>query len=242
MILLGIDVETSGLLPATDRIIEFGAVTFDWDTKMPMQILSELVDPRMESDEFVLPKEITEIAGITDEALGKYGGFEKDVLVKLDSMIQFADYYVAHNANVFDRLFVEEAYRRNGMPLAEKPWLDTITDIKFPEGIKTRNLHHLGADHMTLNPFRHRAVFDVLTMFKVMEHYDLDAIIARAAEPTLYVQAVVSFKDNQKAKDYSFRWHPDSKRWWRSYKSSDFAEVKDAFDFPIQMLDGPLEG
>ena len=78
-ILLGIDVETSGLEPKVDRIIELGACTFDWDTKMPMQILSELIDPKMENDEFKLPEEITKITGITDEALGRYGGFERDV-------------------------------------------------------------------------------------------------------------------------------------------------------------------
>ena len=241
IVLLGLDLETSGLDPKEDRLIELGAVTYDWDTKMPMQVLSELIDPKMENDEFKLPEEITKITGITEEALGKYGGFEADVLTRFDMMIQFADYFVAHNGNLFDRQFLEEAYRRNGMTLADKPWIDTIQDIRFPEGIKTRNLHHLGADHSTLNPFRHRAVFDVLTMFKVLECYDLNAVIARSQEPTLFVQAIVSFDEKEKAKELGFRWFAPEKVWWRSLKSSDFEAMKDTCGFQTRLLDGPLE-
>ena len=236
MILLGVDVETSGLDPVKDRIIEIGAVTFDWDTKKPMQILSELVDPKMEDSEFKLPEEITELTGITDEALGRYGGYEKDILHKLDQMIQFADFYVAHNGNAFDKLFIQEAYRRNEMVLGDQPWLDTMQDIKFPVSIKTRNLHHLGADHYTLNPFRHRAVFDVLTMFKVMEHYDLDAIIARSKEPTVYVQALVSFEEKDFAKDRGYRWFGPRKLWWRAWKISDYEADKMECGFRTQLL------
>ena len=241
MILCGLDVETSGLDPAKDRIVEIGAVTFDWDTKMPMQILSELVDPTMEDSEWKLPEEITGITGITFDALGKYGGFERDVLVKLESMIQFSDYYVAHNGNAFDRLFMEAAYGRHSMTMLDRPWLDTIIDIKYPESIKTRNLHHLGADHMTLNPFRHRAVFDVLTMFKVMECYDLDAIIARSKEPVLYVQALVSFEEKELAKERGYHWCAPKKILWRSWKSSDFEADKLECGFRTQFLNGAPE-
>ena len=236
LVLCGIDVETSGLDPANDRIIEIGAVTFDWDTKMPMQILSELVDPTMEDSEWKLPEEITGITGITFDALGKYGAFERDVLVKLESMIQFADYYVAHNGNIFDRPFMEAAYGRHSMTMLDRPWLDTIEDVKFPESIKTRNLHHLGADHMVLNPFRHRACFDVLTMFKVMEHYDLDAIIARSKEPTVYVQALVSFNEKEFAKEKGFRWCSDKKIWWKQFKASDFEAERQEYGFATQFL------
>jgi DNA polymerase III subunit epsilon len=236
-ILLGIDVETSGLDPENDWIIEIGAVLYDWDTKMPMQILSELVDPTMEDRDWTLPEEITEITGITFDALLKYGAFEKDVLIKLESMIQLADYYVAHNGNAFDRHFMEAAYGRHSMGMPGKPWLDTMQDIKFDASIKTRNLHHLGADHMILNPFRHRAVFDVLTMFKVMEHYDLEAIIARSQEPTLFVQALVSFDEKELAKDRGYRWCAPKKIWWKSAKQSDHEAEKLECGFRTQLLD-----
>jgi len=229
MILLGLDVETSGLDPVNDRVIEIGAVLYKWDTKMPMQILSELIDPAMDmttaSDQFKLPEEITAITGITDEALSDYGTYEKDVLIRLHGMAAHADYFVAHNGNAFDKLFVEESHRRHGMTTDDRLWLDTMVDIKYPASIKTRNLHHLGADHMVLNPFRHRAVFDVLTMFKVMEQYDLDSIIARSKEPMVYLQAVVSFDEKEKAKERGYHWYAPTKIWWKGQKQSD-AEIE----------------
>ena len=123
------------------------------------------------------------------------------------------------------------------MTMLDRPWLDTIVDIRFPDSIKTRNLHHLGADHMVLNPFRHRAVFNVLTMFKVMEHYDLDAIIARSKEPTVYVQAIVSFDEKELAKARGYRWYAPSKLWWRSFKLSDFEADKLECGFRTQLLE-----
>ena len=128
------------------------------------------------------------------------------------------------------------------MEIPDLPWIDTITDIKFDKSIKTRNLKHLAAEHNFLPGFSHRAVFDVLTMLKILSMYEIDEVIARASEPTLYVQALVDFKNNQKAKDHQFRWHAPSKAWWRSYKASDLREVEGSFDFKTRMLTGPLEG
>jgi DNA polymerase-3 subunit epsilon len=240
-ILIGVDVETSGLDPAKDRIIEIGAVVYDFDTKKPMQILSELVDPTMEDGDWKLPEEITAITGITFDDLGKYGGFERDILLKLEAMIQFADYYVAHNGNIFDRPFLEAAYGRHSMTMLDRPWLDTISDIRFPESIKTRNLKHLAAEHNFLPGFSHRAAFDVLTMFKVMDSYDLDAIIARAGEPTVYVQAIVSFEEKELAKERGYHWFAPKKMWWRSWKQSDYDADRMECGFRTQILTGAPE-
>lgn len=240
--LLGLDLETSGVEPKADRIIEVGCVLYDWDAKMPMQLLSELVDPAMETPEWQLPQEITEITGITLSALDKYGRYEKDVLAQVNDMAQNADYAVAHFGNDFDKPFLMEAYQRNKMNVFEvRGWLDSSVDVKYPERIKTRNLKHLAAEHGFLNPFSHRAAFDVLTMFSIMGCYDLDTIIARSLEPMVYVQAIVSYAENQKAKDFQFRWCPSEKAWWKSYKLSDFEEVRAKFDFQTRMLAGPLE-
>lgn len=242
MNLLGIDLETSGVEPKADRIIEVGCVLFDWDKKMPMRMLSELVDPAMDDPEWQLPSEITDITGITLSALDKYGRYEKDVLAQVNYMAADADYAVAHFGNDFDKPFMEAAYARNGMEIFQvRGWLDTSVDVKYPERIKTRNLRHLAAEHNFLNPFSHRAVFDVLTMLNVMGNYDLDAIIARSLEPTLYVQALVSFDEKEKAKELGFRWHGPSKTWWRSYKQSDFEAMRSTCGFQTRMLTGPLE-
>jgi DNA polymerase-3 subunit epsilon len=227
MLLLGIDTETSGLDSTKDRIIEYGVVLFDWDTKTPVQMISELIDPTMDvgGSEFPLSEEIVKLTGITDAMLASYGVYETDVLRKVNEMAHFADFRVGHNCNVFDALFVSEAYKRTGLLEPDLPWIDSIIDVKYPESIKTRNLKHLAAEHNFLPGFSHRAVFDVLTMFRVMSGYDLDAIIERSKEPMVYLQALVSFDEKEKAKERGYRWYAPGKVWWKPLKQSD-AEIE----------------
>jgi DNA polymerase III subunit epsilon len=243
MLLLGIDLETSGLDYTKDRIVEIGAVLFDWDTKTPVQLMSELIDPTMDlgGHEFPLAEEVISVTGITDQMLGKYGAHEKDVLQKLETLAQFGDYRVGHNCNMFDSLFMTEAYKRFSLVEPSLPWLDTMTDIKFPESIKTRNLKHLAAEHDFLPGFSHRAVFDVMTMFRVMSHYDLDAMIARSQEPTLYVQALVSFDEKEFAKARGYHWFAAGKIWWRSWKQSDYEADRQECGFSTRLLEAAPE-
>lgn len=243
MILLGIDLETDGLDPKMNGILEVGAVLYDWDTKNPVKILSEFIDPDYAGNSnagYTVPAEITELTGITTDIIEKYGCFDVDVMRSLKTLADDADFYVGHNCNAFDALFLGGTWERLSMNFPQ-PWLDTSIDIKYPPLIKTRNLRHLAAEHGFLNPFPHRAVFDVLTMFKVMEHYDLDAIIARSKEPVLFVQALVSFEEKDLAKERGYHWCAPKKIWWRSWKSSDFEADKFECPFRTQLLNGAPE-
>lgn len=242
MRILGLDVETSGLDAKKDRIIEIGCVLYDVETATPVQMISELVDPSMDLGEgnFKVPEEIVTLTGISDEMLNVYGSFERDVLLRVDAMALLADYYIAHNAP-FDRGFLEAAYARHSMIMLDRPWICSMNDIKYPAAIKTRNLQHLAADHGFVSPFRHRAVFDVLTMLKVASNYKIEDIISRAKEPTLYVQAIVGFDEKELAKARGYRWYAPSKVWWREWKSSDYNADKLECPFRTQLLAGPLE-
>ena len=238
MLVLGIDLETSGLDPKVDRIIEVGAVLWDWEKRVPMQMISELVDPCMSVgiDDFCIDPEIEEHTGISDEMLDSFGADEKDVLFMVEQMAERADYRMGHFCNDFDALFLHEAYARTPVIEAQLPWLDTAIDIKYPAKIKTRNLRHLASEHGFLNPFSHRAVFDVLTMFTVASNYSIEEIIARSKEPTVYVQALVEFKNNQLAKDRAYRWCPSKKIWWKQFKVSDFEAERQDYGFSTQFL------
>jgi DNA polymerase-3 subunit epsilon len=232
----GVDFESTGLLPAEDRITEVGAALWDWDTQTPLKIMSTLVNPGRP-----IPEEITKITGITDEQVDLYGKSEKAAFLELHDLMSYADYAAAFNGTNFDQPFYLAACARLGVEPSGIFWLDLSSDVRYPESIKTRNLRHLASEHNFLNPFAHRALFDVLTMFKVAANYPLEEIIARAQEPTLFVQAIVSFSENQKAKDYSFRWSAPSKAWWKQMKQSDFEAMKNVCGFPTRMLAGPLE-
>ena len=242
MYLLGIDLETSGKEPQMDRILEFGAVFYDWDKKMPMRLYSQLVDPALDSPTaptFEVSEEITEITGITTDMVAEHGSFEYDGLSTIALMARDASYIVAHFGNDFDRLFVDAACQRSNQTPWDRPWIDTSIDIEYPARIKTRNLRHLAAEHGFLNPFSHRAVFDVLTMFEVMKNYELERIIARSLEPIDYLQAIVSFDQKDYAKGRGYRWCAEKKLWWRSFKRSDALREKDEAGFLTQYIDKP---
>lgn len=223
MLLLGIDLETDGLDPKENAILEVGAVLYDWDTKTPVRMLSEFIDPDYNqnlSAGYKVPVEITELTGITTKMIEEYGGLDVDVMRSLKNLADGSDFFVGHNCNAFDALFLGTMWERLSMNF-QQPFLDIIVDIKYPPLIKTRNLRHLAAEHGFLNPFPHRAVFDVLTMFKVMEKQDLNDIIARSREPMVYLQALVSFDEKEKAKERGYRWYGPSKIWWKGLKFSD---------------------
>jgi DNA polymerase-3 subunit epsilon len=230
MLICGIDFETTGLDPETDRITEIGAVLWEWETSRPLALLSVLVKP-----ERPIPEEITKLTGITEEMVDVYGLTEEVAFRELRFLYGYADYAMAHNAE-FDRGFFEAAVARLAWIGCNRFWLDTKIDVKYPEAITTRNLRHLASEHNFLNPFSHRAVFDVLTMLKVASQYDLEEIIARAKEPTLYVQALVSFDDKEKAKARGYYWCGPQKVWWKAMKQSDYAAEKDACGFRTALL------
>ncbi len=232
MRILGIDFESTGFDPVKDRITEVGGVLWDWENKIPLQLYSEFVNT-----EIPIPAEVTEITGITDVMLEEFGLPEREVMTDIECMLSTADYMMAHFGNQFDKLFFDQAYERQGWEKSGALWLDSSIDIVFPKRITTRNLKHLAADHGFLAFPSHRAVFDVLTMLKVASNYDIEQIITRAAEPTLYVQALVSFDEKELAKARGYRWYAPTKTWWREFKKSDFEADKLECGFRTQLLE-----
>jgi DNA polymerase-3 subunit epsilon len=181
MKVLGLDFEITGLSPENDRITEVGAVLWDWNLSAPVCLLSSFVDPQR-----AIPAEITALTGITDQLIEDYARTEEDVFADLDYLISRADCVMAHNGTTFDKPFCVAAYSRVGRVIPNKPWLDTRTDIKYPEHITTRNLRHLASEHSFLNPFAHRAVFDVLTMLKVATTTYRRSCLALRSRPSTF--------------------------------------------------------
>ena len=235
-LICGVDYETTGLSATEDRITEIGACLYEWETGTPLKLMSTLVKP-----ERPIPEEVVKITGITDELVDVYGKSEKAAFAELHDLMSYADYAAAFNGSRFDHPFYLAACSRLGVEPSGIFWLDLSSDVKFPAEITTRNLQHLAADHGFVSPYRHRAVFDVLTMLKVASAYDLDAIIARAQEPILYVQALVSFDEKELAKARGYRWYAPTKTWWREWKASDFEADKLECGFRTQLLTKALE-
>jgi len=208
MIVLGYDVETTGLDTQKDSIVEVGAVVWDTEAKVPLEVYSAFV-----SGVEILPEHKTamDIHGIKPEWLKNYGMPFKIVFQNIAGFCRHygIQYIVAHNGEGYDKPLTIAELTRAGIidhPLTQIPWLDTRYDLPFETEPKSRSLNHLIADHGFLNPFAHRAVFDVLAMLKLMGMYDFNKIIEQSKIPWIITRALVDFDNKEKAKEMRFSW------------------------------------
>jgi DNA polymerase-3 subunit epsilon len=206
MILCGIDLETTSLDIETTEVVEVGAVLWDTERQVPLKLLNELMPCQEEISE-----ETTEITGIKAADVDIYGMPKDKVWRWVSWMMKKADYVVGHNVNRFDRPIVERVLQEQNLIVPDKDWLDTYTDM--PLSVTPTKLSYMAADMGFLNPFAHRAVFDVLTCLILLSKQPLDEIIEIAKSPMVEAVADVSYQDRDKAKDARFRWDADRKLW-----------------------------
>lgn len=228
MRVLGIDVETTGLDTKEDRIIEIGAVVWDTDYKVPLEMFSEFVLPPPEK--LPLQPIITKLTGIREEWLQQFGAGLPYVFNHLESLMKIhkVEYVVAHNGENYDKPLILAELERAANPvntvdfskhlLTQLPWIDTRFDLPYEEEPGSRKLNHLALDHGFINPFKHRALFDVLTMLKLTEDFDFEKIIEQSKIPWCVMRALVSFEDKDKAKELRYSWEQIGDRkfpkWW----------------------------
>lgn len=208
--LLGIDIETTGLDgPEANPIIEVGLVL--WDTSLGLiECASNLVS--LPSGHVVPPK-IEALTGITNEALFKYGENVRRLL--RDYSNWKIDFIVAHNAEY------EQSYCQDEemLWLNEVPWIDTMIHIPYGEMMGSGNLLTIAQMHGLHNPFPHRAMFDALTMMRVLERYDIEEVIARSKAEWLHLMLKFEYDDSgymqEKARELGYKWHPKPIKQWR---------------------------
>jgi DNA polymerase-3 subunit epsilon len=250
--LLGLDFETTGLDFEKDRITEIGAVLWDCEASAPVVIYNVLVK---HEDAPPITEEITGLTGITQTMLDEFGDRPVVAFGELNKLIGKAGAIVAHNGSGFDKPMLEAQMKRYAQlgekdpeffaPLRSieknfewtKPWVDTCIDIDFPAHITTRKLTHLAAEHGFLNPFSHRAAFDVLTMLKVLALYPLQPVLESAALPMKTLIARVSYDDRDKAKSRGYRWRGESKTWVRHMKAHKAEQEKAEAGFRVDVVD-----
>ncbi|MDU0111773.1 3'-5' exonuclease [Psychrosphaera aquimarina] len=229
MYVLGLDLETTGLSFEQDEIIEIGAVVWDTHSNKPVAMLNHLVQ---QPTKLPLADIIVQITGITDKDLTEFGIQEKQAISEFAALANKCEFIVAHNGNQFDKKFICKALNKYSFQL-NIPWIDSMVDVPFNSS--TKQLVHLAAEHKFLNPFSHRALFDVLTMLKVCSEYDWNEVAKRSQSPEVTVIAKVSKDDRQLAKDKGFRWDPNSYKWFKTYKECDLKGQ--TFDFEIEVVD-----
>ncbi len=226
-VLLAFDLETSGLDFVKDRPLEVGAILYSTGLKRIIESQGFLVKA-----DVAVTAEITKITGITQSMLDKFGLDSPDALGILSDMIDQSDAIVGHNVVRFDRRMLQSWATREKMPVTDKLWVDTFTDL--PDTFATK-LSYMAADAGYLNLFPHGALTDCLTVLKLLEKYDIDKVIERAKSPMVVVQAHQARHENDLAKKAKFRWFPEKKLWWRWVKEMDLDSFSKDLQFNISV-------
>lgn len=242
MLLLGFDLETTGLSPQTDRIVELGYCLWDTVTHTPLLTGNDIL-----LQEAPIPAETIRIHGITDEMTKLYGVEPKLALNTFSLVIKTYKpaYLVAHNGFNFDLPFLLAEYKRHGVDssaVESVPLIDTRTDIPFEVEPDSRRLKHLALDHGFINPFPHRALFDVLTMLKVLSHHDIAKIVEYQKIPWIIVRAMVSYEERDLAKAQRYSWQVVGdktfpKAWVKAIKDIHFEKEKAACPFQVVKIE-----
>lgn len=229
MLILGLDFETTGLYADKDDITEIGAVLWETDTRTPMALYSTFVHT-----EKTITPEITKLTGITRDMLDTYGVSSLSALGGLLRLARSAQCIVAHNAR-FDKSFFDAlCFKYSGEFI--KDWVCTVSDIEYPDTCKHKNLTNLAGEHDFVNPFKHRALFDVLTMLRILSHYNINDVLSNARQPKVLLRALVSFDDKDKAKAAGYQWRGDQRLWLKEVRQDKVEQEIKRADFKVVAL------
>lgn len=206
-----VDVETTGLVSATDRIIELAVQRIRFTGAGQITQVGVARSWR-EDPEVQLDPAISKLTGLTEADLAGQAIDDDEATAMLTS----ADVIIAHNA-AFDAKFVEAR-----LPAAAGlAWACSLTEVDWAEhGFAGRQL---GCLLMEAGYFfaGHRAEQDVLATIHLMAHQTptgasiLAHLITRAEQRSIRLEAVgapFASKDLLKARGY--RWDAQARFWW----------------------------
>ena len=223
---IALDVETTGLDPRTDAIIQLSVVAFEYSAETGR--IFEVSEPltSFEDPQRPIPAEVAKMTGITDaDVAGKRIDDQSvEALVRSSSLV------LAHNA-AFDRPFLERrlpAFKDVawGCSLADVPWRSLGYASSSQESLLMR---HCGAFYDA-----HRADSDALAMVHLLatplESGDLPLklLLQSAREKTVRIWAVgAPFEAKDALKSRRYRWNSgDDKRpkaWYRDVREDEQA-------------------
>jgi DNA polymerase III epsilon subunit family exonuclease len=153
---IAFDLETTGLFPVVNRIVEFGAVRFQIDGR-ELDTFEQLVDP-----ECPIPPRVTGIHGITDAMVRGKPTLPLVLPAFFDFLGRSDAILLAHNAS-FDLGFLAFAAAKTGLALPTNPIIDTLdlarTCVRGAPSCRLEDLVvHLGLadseDHRALSDSR----------------------------------------------------------------------------------------
>jgi DNA polymerase-3 subunit epsilon len=239
MKLMFLDFETTERDPKKARVVEYCFRAVDTTTGDDVIRSGYLWDPS-----YKLEPGAVEVHGLTQEKLEKEGGRPQLVWDALAASIIGFDLVIAHNARAFDKIVLEEEFKRHGHPVPKARYLDTRFDLPFPEKMNCRKLTHLCLDHgIKVDVTQaHGAAYDVDLMKQLVEKYDIQDVLAILTSPLCVVKAHVSYDERELAKARGYRWEKTSggqtflKTWIKEIRKANYRKELDEAPFHISII------
>ncbi len=228
MRVIGIDLETTGLDPLKDEIIEIGAVLWDVELAIPLMITNNIVNGPIISDE------IQKITGITPNMQEEFGVDISRAMNEMLGLYNRAEFCVGHNGLCFDKLFLDRTVTQLGVPELKLQWFDTMLDIPH---LGSRSLVHACADQGFINPFKHRALFDALSSLTIFSQYyqvSLTNVVDVVRSPMVEIVALVTFDNKKLASSRGYQWKPERKVWSKMVRKCNVERERKEAPFKIE--------
>ncbi|MDI6733412.1 MAG: exonuclease domain-containing protein [Planctomycetota bacterium] len=154
------DLETTGLYPIRNKIVEIGAVRFDPDNGTVIDKFQTLVNPAMS-----IPQEVIEIHGITDE-MTKNAPYEKDALLMFLGFIG-DNPLIAHNIS-FDVGFIMAGVSSYKIKVPSNLLIDSCEFSRIHiKNVENYKLSTLGRSLNLEQNGYHRALADAMVVMKL---------------------------------------------------------------------------
>lgn len=226
------DVETTGLNPVTDEVIELGCVLYSLSHNCVLQQVSTLVPVSV----WVSPTErLNDISAASANFMGRLNSL--DIAESLFfQMCKNADVIAAHNAS-FDRSFVADGWLEG----CDTPWIDTRA-IQWPNASRQGcSLVELALAYEIPVWSNHRALTDCQLLTHIIQREPLaPQLLAKELEPKVWATWRTTREDRAgqaKARAAGFRWGrdecPANGVWSRLMHPSDVA----ALPFEVVVID-----
>ena len=209
-----LDLETTGLDKANDKIIELAVKLMSVDNKTGdlnaiLNQYESFQDPEEHIDE-----KVSMVNGITNDMVDGHAINWDSV----EEIMESADLIIAHNAG-FDRAFMDRY-----LPISkEKIWICSVNDVDWLSRGFTSSKQELLCIWHGFYYDSHRAMSDVDALINLLAHPSNETkkpvldLIENASIPTYKVSAINSpYETKDILKSNSYFWNGDQKYWWKN--------------------------
>ena len=238
MNVLILDFESTGLDTKLDRPIEIGILVLDTLANSPLYITNMFPYAGQ-----TISSEITELTGITTQLLEEHGVIPVVCFNDLIATISKynVQYLVAHNGTSFDFPLLANELARLGIAMPEIGYIDTRTDLPHKKEPRSKDLASLCFKYGYGSIANHRAVFDCISVFQLLQNFDFEEVAALSKIPMICVRAMISYEDRQLGKDKGFSWERAGdkhypKCWIKNIKANSVEALQKSCSFQVVVL------